>query len=59
MNITEIMPTKLSGFCDVATGECIDTDTDTATAGGSVADDTPQPPEVPDDRPAHTVPQGS
>jgi hypothetical protein len=61
MNIPEIMPTELSGFCDVATGECIivDTDTDTATAGGSATDDTPQPPEVLDDRPAHAVPKGS
>jgi hypothetical protein len=57
MNIPEIMPTKLSGFCDVATGECIDTDT--PTAGDSATDDTAQPPEVPDDRPARTVPQGS
>ena len=23
MNITTIIPTELSGFCDVATGECI------------------------------------
>jgi hypothetical protein len=61
MNIPEIMPAELSGFCDVATGECIvaDTDTDAATAGGSAIDDTSQPPEVPDDRPAHAVPRGS
>jgi hypothetical protein len=62
MNILEIMPTELSGFCDVATGECIvvatDTDTDTATAHGPTTDDTSQPPEVPDDRPAHAVPKG-
>jgi hypothetical protein len=60
MNIPEVMPTELSGFCDVATGECIVVDTDThanaATASGSAADDTSQPPEVPDDRPAHAVP---
>jgi hypothetical protein len=63
MNIPEIMPTELSGFCDVATGECVlvdtDTDTDTATAGGSATDGTSQPPEVPDDRPARAVPKGS
>jgi hypothetical protein len=23
MNITQIVPAELSGFCDVATGECI------------------------------------
>jgi hypothetical protein len=61
MSIPEIMPTEVSGFCDVATGECIvvDTETDAATAGGSSTDDTCQPPEVPDDRPAHAVPKGS
>jgi hypothetical protein len=61
MNIPEIMPTELSGFCDVTTGECIvvDTDTDAATTGGSATDDPSQPPEVPDDRPAHAVPKGS
>jgi hypothetical protein len=60
MNIPEIMPTELSGFCDVATGECIvvDTDTDAATDGGSATDGTSQPPEVPDDQPAHP-PKGS
>jgi hypothetical protein len=30
MNIPQIVPAELSGFCDVATGECI------------VADETPQ-----------------
>jgi hypothetical protein len=59
----EIMPTELSGFCDVVSGECIvvdtDTHTDTAVAGGSATDDTSQPPEVPDDRSAHAVPEGS
>jgi hypothetical protein len=63
MNVPEIMPTELSGFCDVATGECIvvdtDTDTDAATAGGSTIDDTSQPPQVPNDQPAHAVPDGS
>jgi hypothetical protein len=51
MSIPEIMPTELSGFCDVATGECIvaDAGTDAATAGGSATDDTSQPPELPDD----------
>ncbi|MGH2936603.1 MAG: hypothetical protein ACRDPE_00600 [Solirubrobacterales bacterium] len=32
MNITQIVPTELSGFCDVATGECIVVDP-TADAG--------------------------
>jgi hypothetical protein len=61
MNIPEIMPTELSGICDVATGECIvvDTDTEVATAGGSATDDTSQPPEAPDERPALAVPKGS
>jgi hypothetical protein len=63
MNIPEIMPTELSGFCDVATGECtvVDTgaDADAATAGCSATDDTSQSREVPDDRPAHAVPKGS
>jgi hypothetical protein len=61
MNIPEVMPTELSGYCDVATGECIvtDTDTDAATAHGPATDDTSQPPEVPDDQPAHAVPKGS
>jgi hypothetical protein len=69
VNIPEIMPTELSGFCDVATGDCvvIDTDTDAATAHGSATDDTAQPlavPDdqplvVPDDRPARAVPKGS
>jgi hypothetical protein len=59
MNIPEIMPTELSGFCDVATGECVVADTDTATAHGPATDDTSQRPEDPDDRPAHAVPKGS
>ena len=29
MNITEIIPTELSGYCDVQTGECITAETDT------------------------------
>jgi hypothetical protein len=59
MNIPEIMPTELSGFCDVATGECIVVDADTDTAHGPANGDTSQPPEVPEDRPAHAVPKGS
>jgi len=27
MNITEIIPTEISGYCDVETGECITTET--------------------------------
>lgn len=27
MKITEIIPTELSGYCDVETGECITTET--------------------------------
>ena len=44
MNIPEVMPTELSGFCDVATGECIviQTDTDTATTHGPATDDASQ-----------------
>jgi hypothetical protein len=65
MNIPEVMPTGPSGFCDVATGECIvvktdtDTDTDAANNHGPATEDTSQPPEVPADRPAHAVPNGS
>jgi hypothetical protein len=61
MNIPEIMPTELSGFCDVATGECIviDIDMDIDTAHGLATDNTSHRPEVPDDRPAHAVPKGS
>jgi hypothetical protein len=40
MTIPEIMPTELSGFCDVSTGECVVVDTGTATAAGSATDDT-------------------
>ena len=29
MNITEIIPTEISGYCDVETGECITTETGT------------------------------
>jgi hypothetical protein len=51
MNITQIVPAELSGFCDVATGECIVVDaTPQADAdsphGGSVR------PEEPDKRSA-------
>lgn len=28
MNITEIIPTELSGYCDVATGECVTAEAD-------------------------------
>jgi hypothetical protein len=61
MSIPDIMPTELSGFCDLTTGECIvvDTDTDAATAGGSAPDGTSQPPEVSDDQPALAMPKGS
>jgi hypothetical protein len=61
MNIPEIMPSELSGFCDVATGECIvvDADTDAASAHGPATEDSSQPPEVPDDRPAHAALKGS
>jgi hypothetical protein len=27
MNITEIIPTEISGYCDVETGECITAET--------------------------------
>ena len=27
MNITEIIPTEISGYCDVESGECITTET--------------------------------
>jgi hypothetical protein len=61
MNIPERIPTELSGFCDVATGECIvvNTDTDAANNHGPATEDTSQPPEVPADRQAHAVPKGS
>jgi hypothetical protein len=29
MNITEIIPTEISGYCDVETGECITAETGT------------------------------
>ena len=29
MNITEIVPTEVSGYCDAQTGECITTETGT------------------------------
>ncbi|WP_211841721.1 hypothetical protein [Rudaeicoccus suwonensis] len=29
INITEIIPAELSGYCDVETGECITTETGT------------------------------
>ncbi|MCL2393483.1 MAG: hypothetical protein FWC87_02250 [Acidimicrobiaceae bacterium] len=57
MNIPEVMPTELSGFCDVATGECIVVDADIDTEGATEV--TSQPPEIPNDRPALTVPKGS
>jgi len=61
MDITKIIPAELSGFCDVATGECVvtDTDTDAATAHGPATEGTSQPLEVPDDRPDHAMPKGS
>jgi hypothetical protein len=55
MNITEVIPTELTGFCDVATGECIVAGTDTETPHGSAIEDTSQRPEVPDNRPAVEV----
>jgi hypothetical protein len=42
MNIPQIMPTELSGYCDVATGECNVIDTDTAGAHGPATEDTSQ-----------------
>lgn len=42
MNITQIIPTELAGFCDVATGECIVPDppagTDTSRTTSAPAD---------------------
>jgi hypothetical protein len=50
MNITEIIPSELYGFCDIKTGECVVAETETETPPGRETDDTSHSPEVPDDR---------
>lgn len=51
MNITEIIPTELSGYCDVETGECITTETGTphGTTTESVAHTDGESPTMLDD----------
>ena len=48
MNIPEIIPIDLSGFCDVATGECFVYD----TSPGSATEKAPERSEEKDDGPA-------
>ena len=50
MNITEIIPSELLGFCDIKTGECGVAETETETPPARETDDTSHSPEVPDDR---------
>jgi NADPH-dependent ferric siderophore reductase len=59
MNIPQITPTEQSGFCDVATGECIviDTDFDShAAAAHSPATEDRQPPRIYELRTYHAHP---
>jgi hypothetical protein len=51
MNITQIVPAELSGFCDVATGECIVVDA-TPPADADSPHGRPVRPEETDKRPA-------
>ena len=48
MNITEIIPSEPSGFCDIKTGECVVAETETPP--GTETDDTSHSPGVPEDR---------
>lgn len=62
MNITEIISTELSGYCDVQTGECITAETGTphSTATENVAHTDDQSPTMLDNseiRQADTVPE--
>ena len=51
MNITEIIPTELSGYCDVETGECIVVDA-APQADADSPDGTSARPGEPDNRSA-------
>jgi hypothetical protein len=59
MNITQITPTELSGYCDVATGECIVADTDTETPHGSATEESSQLPDVPHNGPTVAMSKAS
>jgi hypothetical protein len=39
VNITEIIPAEISGYCDAETGECITTETGTPTENAAHTDD--------------------
>jgi hypothetical protein len=54
MNITQIVPAELSGFCDVATGECITVDA-TPQADADSPHGRPVHPEEPDRHSAPTA----
>jgi len=56
VKITEIIPAELSGFCDIATGECVDADTE--TPDGTATEDNSQRPEVLENRPAEALSLG-
>jgi hypothetical protein len=59
MNITQITPTALAGYCDVATGECIVADSDPEMTHGSATEESSQRPDFLHNEPTVAVPNGS
>lgn len=51
MNIAHIVPTEVSGICDIATGQCIVVETEIDTPHDTATGEISQLSEVPDDGP--------